>query len=95
MMVFEQLPFMANGKGYIGQRRTGLGVYDRARGEFTRLTPPLMDVARTALNAKRTIFNSGSIVAKASKRSRSPGAIEKRVILVLMLPLFPATCPLS
>ena len=54
MMVFEQLPFMANGKGYIGQRRIGLGVYDGTKGEFTRLTPPLMDVARTALNAKRT-----------------------------------------
>ena len=54
MMVFEQLPFMANGKGYIGQRRIGLGVYDGTKGKFTRLTPPLMDVARTALNAKRT-----------------------------------------
>ena len=54
MMVFEQLPFMANGKGYIGQRRTGLGVYDGTKGEFTRLTPPLMDVARTTLNEKRT-----------------------------------------
>ena len=40
MMVFEQLPFMANGKGYIGQRRIGLGVYDGTKGEFTRLTPP-------------------------------------------------------
>ena len=54
MMVFEQLSFMANGKGYIGQRRIGLGVYDGTKGEFTRLTPPLMDVARTALNARRT-----------------------------------------
>ncbi len=54
LMIFEQLPFMANGKGYIGQRRTGLGVYDRTKGEFSRLTPPLMDVARTTLNGERT-----------------------------------------
>lgn len=54
VMIFEQLPFMANGKGYIGQRRTGLGIYDRTTGEFKRLTSPTMDVVRTTLNSERT-----------------------------------------
>ncbi|MDR2178684.1 MAG: S9 family peptidase [Synergistaceae bacterium] len=28
VMIFQQIPFMANGKGYIGQQRTALAVYD-------------------------------------------------------------------
>ena len=54
MLVFEQLPFMANGKGYIGQQRIGLGIHDRAKGTFTRLTSPLLDVTRTTLNEDRS-----------------------------------------
>ena len=53
-MVFEQVPFMANGQGYVGQRRMGLGVYDLKSGEFRRLTPPALDVGRAALNEDRT-----------------------------------------
>lgn len=48
-LVFEQLPFMANGQGFVGQRRTGLGLYDRVTGAFTRLTPEAMDVERHSL----------------------------------------------
>ena len=50
LMVFEQLPFMANGKGYIGQQRTALCLYNAKTEELKRLTPPLMDVARYTLN---------------------------------------------
>lgn len=49
-MIFEQVPFMANGKGYIGQRRVGLATCD-ASGRLSRLTPPTMDVARVELSA--------------------------------------------
>ena len=53
VMIFEQLPFMANGKGYIGQRRVGLGVYDPASWEFKRLTSGTLDVGHTSLDADR------------------------------------------
>ncbi|NLL37517.1 MAG: S9 family peptidase [Fretibacterium sp.] len=54
LMIFEQIPFMANGKGYTGQARVGLGVYDLNTGEFRRLTPPLMDTTRVTLSEDRT-----------------------------------------
>lgn len=51
--VFEQLPFMANGKGFTGQRRTALALYDAAVGELKRLTPDHMEVQRCSLSADR------------------------------------------
>ena len=54
VMIFEQIPFMANGKGYIGQRRTALAVFDVDTRELRRLTPPLMDVSRYVLNEQKT-----------------------------------------
>lgn len=54
VMIFEQLPFMANGKGYIGQRRTGLCLYDTQTAEAKRLTPPLLDMGRFVLNNAKT-----------------------------------------
>ncbi|MDR1875624.1 MAG: S9 family peptidase [Synergistaceae bacterium] len=54
VMIFDQAPFMANGKGYIGQQRTGLGVWDAGAREFQRLTPEFMDVERYSLNGDRT-----------------------------------------
>ena len=53
-MIFEQVPFMANGKGYIGQRRVGLGVFDIPSGKFTRLLPETVDVSHVELNGERT-----------------------------------------
>ena len=53
-MVFDQVPFMANGKGYVGQNRTGLGLYDAERKEFRRLTSPTLDVSCVTLNKERT-----------------------------------------
>ncbi|MCR5347656.1 MAG: S9 family peptidase [Fretibacterium sp.] len=61
-MIFDQVPFMANGKGYVGQRRTGLGIYDTARKEFRRLTSPILDVSCVTLNDERT---AALIVASA------------------------------
>ncbi|MDR1622368.1 MAG: S9 family peptidase [Synergistaceae bacterium] len=54
VMIFEQIPFMANGKGYIGQQRTALAIYDLDTRKLQRLTPPSMDVTRYALNKKKT-----------------------------------------
>jgi dipeptidyl aminopeptidase/acylaminoacyl peptidase len=54
MRVFEQIPFMANGRGYIGQQRTALALYDAKTGEFRFLTPPAMEVTRCTLNRERT-----------------------------------------
>ena len=59
-MVFDQLPFVSNGKGYIGSRRVGLGIYDTAGGEFKRITPATMNVRRLSLNEKR---NAALVVA--------------------------------
>ena len=54
IMVFEQIPFMANGKGYIGQRRTALAVYDVRTGELRRMTPEFMEVARYSVDEKKS-----------------------------------------
>jgi dipeptidyl aminopeptidase/acylaminoacyl peptidase len=54
VMIFEQVPFMANGKGYIGQQRTALAVYDTDARKLKRLTPPSMEVARYVLNKNKT-----------------------------------------
>ncbi|MDR3265172.1 MAG: S9 family peptidase [Synergistaceae bacterium] len=48
VMIFEQVPFMANGKGYTGQQRTGIGVWDAKTREFRRLSPEFMEVQRCA-----------------------------------------------
>jgi dipeptidyl aminopeptidase/acylaminoacyl peptidase len=53
-MIFEQVPFMANGKGYIGQQRTALAIYDASTRKLQRLTPPSMEVFRYALNKNKT-----------------------------------------
>ncbi|MGI6074987.1 MAG: prolyl oligopeptidase family serine peptidase [Pyramidobacter sp.] len=52
-LVIEQLPFLANGKGFICQRRTALALYDSADGSLTRLTPEHMDVMRCKLDNSR------------------------------------------
>lgn len=52
--VFEQLPFMANGQGFVGQRRTGPGIYDTNDSTFRRITPPHMDVAHAVINHEET-----------------------------------------
>ncbi len=50
-MIFDQVPFMANGRGYIGQQRTVLALYNLRTRELTRLTPEFMDVERYFPNA--------------------------------------------
>jgi dipeptidyl aminopeptidase/acylaminoacyl peptidase len=54
MLVFDQIPFLANGRGFIGQQRTALALYDLKTREFRRLTPPDMEVSRYSLNRERT-----------------------------------------
>jgi dipeptidyl aminopeptidase/acylaminoacyl peptidase len=54
MLVFDQIPFLANGRGFTGQQRTALALYDAKTGEFRRLTPPQMEVTRYTLNRSRT-----------------------------------------
>ncbi len=49
-LVFEQVPFLANGQGFVGQRRTGLGLYDPKSGSLVRVTPELMEVERYSLS---------------------------------------------
>lgn len=51
--VFDELPLMANGKGWISGTRMGLGTWDMAKGVFTRVTPPTMDVSRVTLSEDR------------------------------------------
>lgn len=43
--IFDQLPFLANGQGYIGSERTGLGVYAPQSGTWKRLTDETFDLA--------------------------------------------------
>lgn len=44
-MVFEQVPFCSNGKGYTAQRRTGIFLYEIGK-EPRRLTPETLDAGR-------------------------------------------------
>lgn len=43
-MVITQLPFLANGRGFVCQERNALGIFDTETGSFTRLSPEFMDV---------------------------------------------------
>ncbi|MDR2137206.1 MAG: S9 family peptidase, partial [Synergistaceae bacterium] len=70
VMIFEQIPFMANGKGYIGQQRTALAVYDTKTRQLKRLTPPFMDVIRCVLNENKT----EALVVGADYRDVKPSA---------------------
>ncbi|MDR2175689.1 MAG: S9 family peptidase [Synergistaceae bacterium] len=54
LLVFNQIPFLANGRGFVGQQRTALALYDAKTREFRRLTPPSMEVSRCTLNRSRT-----------------------------------------
>ncbi|HCA40138.1 MAG TPA: S9 family peptidase [Aminobacterium sp.] len=51
-IVFDQIPFCSNGKGYTGQRRNGLYVYKLSTGELTRLSPEDMDVENFCIDEK-------------------------------------------
>ena len=51
--VIEQVPFTANGKGFVCQRRTSLGIYDASESSFAWITSPHMEVMRWHLNEKR------------------------------------------
>ncbi len=53
-MVIEQLPFTANGKGFVCQRRTALALYDANAGTLSRLTPERMEVSRFSLSGDRS-----------------------------------------
>ncbi|MDR3229805.1 MAG: S9 family peptidase, partial [Synergistaceae bacterium] len=68
VMIFEQVPFMTNGKGYTGQQRTGLGVWDAKTGEFRRLTPEFMEVERSTPNRD----GSGALVVGVDYRDVKP-----------------------
>ncbi|WP_241760466.1 S9 family peptidase [Dethiosulfovibrio peptidovorans] len=52
-MVFEQVPFCSNGKGYTAQKRTALYIYERG-GEARKLTPDTLDVDRYRLSPDKT-----------------------------------------
>ena len=54
MLVFDQIPFLSNGRGFTGQQRTALALYDAKTREFRRLTPPTMEIFRYTLNRSRT-----------------------------------------
>ncbi|MDR2522770.1 MAG: S9 family peptidase [Synergistaceae bacterium] len=54
VLVFDQVPFMSNGKGYTGRRRVGLAVCDMLTGGVRLLTPPGMEVSRCVLNREKS-----------------------------------------
>lgn len=45
-MVFDELPIMANGSGFLCQKRTAVAIYDTAGGALSRLTPLKLDVTK-------------------------------------------------
>ena len=49
-MIFEQVPFCSNGKGYTGQRRNSLYLYRISTGEEILLSPKDMDVEHIHLS---------------------------------------------
>ncbi|MDR1731902.1 MAG: S9 family peptidase [Synergistaceae bacterium] len=52
-MIFEQVPFCSNGKGFTGQRRTALSLFSVSSGELKRLSPAEMDVGQVRLRPDR------------------------------------------
>lgn len=56
--VYTQIPFLSNGKGFTGQRRQALALWNQKTGELKRLTPEFMDVERCVLSpdGKKALF---------------------------------------
>ncbi len=52
-MIFRQIPFCSNGKGFTGQRRTALSLLTIDSGELKRLSPEGMDVGQVRLSGDR------------------------------------------
>ncbi|MDR3230216.1 MAG: S9 family peptidase [Synergistaceae bacterium] len=53
-MIFRQIPFCANGKGFItGRRRTALSLLSVSTGDLSRLSPPGMEVGQVRLSRDR------------------------------------------
>ncbi|MDR1874266.1 MAG: S9 family peptidase [Synergistaceae bacterium] len=53
-MIFRQIPFCSNGKGFTAQKRTALSRFTISTGELKRLSPADMDVAQVRLSPDRT-----------------------------------------
>ncbi len=53
-MVIEQVPFLANGRGFVCQSRRAVALYDTSTGTLSRLTPEHMDVLRCVPSDDRT-----------------------------------------
>ncbi|MDR3331293.1 MAG: S9 family peptidase [Synergistaceae bacterium] len=52
-IIFTQIPFCSNGKGFTGQRRTALSTYSIGTGTLKRLSPEGMEVGQVRLSSDR------------------------------------------
>ena len=72
--VLTEIPFYANGGGFVDKKRTALFVFDAASGEVTRISDPLCSVRDLVVFGK-TVYFVGT--EKVDKATYSDGEIYK------------------
>ncbi len=64
--VLEEIPFYANGRGYISRLRRALYLYDRTSGECRKITPDFFDVETVDAKGGRIVYTGREYDGKAS-----------------------------
>ena len=64
--VLEEIPFYANGRGYISRLRHALYLYTEATGECRKVTAPLFDVEAVDVKGSRIVYTGREYDSKAS-----------------------------
>ena len=64
--VLEEIPFCANGRGYISRLRRTLYLYDGSSGDCRRITPEYFDVESADANGNRIVYTGREYDSRAS-----------------------------
>ena len=64
--VLEEIPFYANGRGYISRLRNALYLYSQTTGECRKITAPFFDVETVDVRGSRVAYTGREYDSKAS-----------------------------
>ena len=65
--VLEEIPFYANGRGYVSRLRRSLCVYDPASGACRQITAPFFDVESADARGQRVVYTGREYDSKAEE----------------------------
>lgn len=64
--VLDEIPFYANGRGYISRLRRALYIYDQNTGDCRKITAPYFDVESFDVHGSRIVYTGREYDSKAS-----------------------------